>query len=62
LTVLITFILLLSYIVQVAFWHLDIKRRWWWWWWTPTQHPLIVQTNRAWFRHCHLGQWIHRLY
>jgi len=30
LTVLITFILLLSYIVQVAFWQLDIKRRWWW--------------------------------
>ena len=22
-----------SYIVQVAFWQLDIKRRWWWWWW-----------------------------
>jgi len=35
LTVLITFILLLSYIVQVVFWHLDIKRRrWWWWWWS----------------------------
>ena len=34
LTVLITFILLLSYIVQVAFWQLAIKRRWWWrWWW-----------------------------
>ena len=33
LTVLITFVLLLSYIVQVAFWQLDIKRRWWWWWW-----------------------------
>ena len=33
LTVLITFILLLSYIVHVAFWHLDIKRRWWWRWW-----------------------------
>jgi len=29
LNVLITFILLLSYIVQVAFWQLDIKRRWW---------------------------------
>jgi len=32
LIVLITFIVLLSYIVQVAFWQLDIKRRWWWWW------------------------------
>ena len=28
--------LLLSYIVQVAFWQLDIKRRWWWWWWVTT--------------------------
>jgi len=36
LTVLITFILLLSYIVQVAFWQFDIKRRWWRWWWTIT--------------------------
>jgi len=36
---------LLFFIVQVAFWQLDIKRRWWWWCWWRTEPILVTESH-----------------